>query len=148
MVMLPSLTSQLKLSYGWRPTLMAVGAAQAVLGVVAASFLLRRPEDFGLWPDGAAEAEAEAGLSRLSRLSRLGGLSSSSSVELASVQRREAGVEVAGQEETEHSCGGGASVAATAGHGSGARSGARSGASCGSVGESALAGRGSATCKL
>jgi len=91
MVMLPSLTSQLKLTYGWRPTLMAVGAVQATLGAVAAAFLLRRPEDFGLAPDGAAEAEAS-----------LSGLSGLSSIELARVQRREAGLELADQEVSDH----------------------------------------------
>ena len=52
-------------SYGWRPTVFASGLVIIVIGVFAAQFLRRSPEEHGYLPDGIAPS---SGRSRVSSL--------------------------------------------------------------------------------
>ena len=49
-------------TYGWRPTAFGSGVAVILIGLPLVQLLRTRPEDYGLLPDGAAEAVELAGL--------------------------------------------------------------------------------------
>jgi MFS family permease len=55
---------------GWRETWVVVGLSIALLASLAAPFMRRRPEDYGMVPDGKAEYRATpTGLSKLDEVS-------------------------------------------------------------------------------
>lgn len=67
-IILPPIATYLVDSFGWRDSWRLLGLGAFLLTVPAALLVKRKPEDFGLHPDGRSVEEVSAGLDEAARL--------------------------------------------------------------------------------